>query len=516
MRQLSFEACCAASGFRVEWDKDFSCFISGSGLYEALYLEGSITTPRRFADALARQLDLPENAMSNPIIPDEVYIPGEWNDGNIEKDIKMWNNALESKDTMDQPELTFLTCRLGDCLSGEYTTCQAPFEGRAAKRYVPVEGETIQTTEVEGKEVKRLIRGKLPAFEGKWLCPLELEKTPFWEKLSDSVEFKISKRNIPKLDDVMSYFKRMSLKKKDDYESSDDEEEQHGKRRERRDRRQSKDEGTENEGTDYDSCHTEPEESDEGSKSEDPNEYDTDDGASKASASRSDRREREDPVQKRRNWREDHKDDNPEGYRKKPFGRYNRRGDGNRGEPEKGSRRDDREDRRHNYRRYDDKPYYKKDHYSGRRDDRSDRRRSYRDDRRDNRRRDRHAKKGIDVGKDYNSDLRSIFNRSMPDEAILETLKNPDGKLMRMMQARDKSTTKPLILKLKNFKASGPKCRRPTPFDVILKEIDELAKGQTGTAATLLKQLYTDFVIDPDGLGCTNRSALRHANMSGF
>merc|ERR1711979_184880 len=63
-------------------------------------------------------------------------------------------------------------------------------------------------------------------------------------------------------------------------------------------------------------------------------------------------------------------------------------------------------------------------------------------DRHDNRHK-KNAKIGIDVGNDYNHDLRKIFNRAMPDEAIIETLKNPEGRLIRMMQYRDKSTTKP-------------------------------------------------------------------------
>lgn len=495
MRQLSFEACCAASGFRCEWDKDFSCFISGAGLYEPLFLEGSITTPRRFADALARELDLPTNAMSNPMIPDEVYVPGSWNDGNIEADIKMWNNALESKETMDQPELSFLTCRLGDCVSMDYVTCQAVFEGRSAKRYTPCDDETIQTIKGEdGKEVKRLLRGKLPAYKGKWLCPLELENTPFWDKLKDAVDFKISKKNVPKLDDVMAYFRKMSLQEEsgDKVDTTDDEEDDAASRNAGK----SDDEGSDYNTADYS-------ETDGNKTNGSGDEYDTD-TEPKPSTSKGTRRQ--DPVQRRRDWRESHEDMNPERNRR----RNDRRGSDVRGEPQKpkGQRRGDREHRREDYRRYDEKPYYKKEHVN------SDRRRPQRDD--PERRKPKGNRKGIDVGKEYNADLRALFNRSMPDEAIIETLKNSNGKLMRMMQYRDKSTTKPLIQKLKNFRASGPKCRRATPFDVMLREIDNLAQGQSGTAATLFKQLYTDFIIDPDGLGCTNRQALRAAHQLGY
>ena len=496
MRQLSFEACCTASGFRVEWRKDFSCYVLGAALYDPLFLEGSITTPRRFADALARELGLPENAINNPIIPDDVYVPGSWNEGNIEADIKMWNKALASKETIDQPELTFLTCTVGDCLSADYVTCQAPFEGRASKRYVPGDGETIQTTEVDGQEIKRLIRGKLPAYEGKWLCPIELDRTPFWEKLSNAVEFKVSTRNVPTYDELMRHLKRMSLKD-DGYEvSSDDEGNGDGRDR-------SGDEGS---GYNSNSAH---EESD--GDQDDPKDYDTaDEGVSNPV---NDRRETSDPVHRRRTWREDHEDDSAEQYRRKPHNRYNHRCNGSHGEPEKRGGRDNREQRRSDYRRHDERPYYRNNH-SDRRDDRSDRRRNDREDRYDNRHK-KNAKRGIDVGNDYNHDLRKIFNRAMPDEAIIETLKNPEGRLIRMMQYRDKSTTKPLIMKLKNFRASGSGCRRPAPFEVVLKEIDNLARGQVGTAATLFKQLYTDFVIEAD-LGCTNRAALRRANMSGF
>jgi len=493
MRQLSFEACCSASGFRVEWKKDFSCIVLGAGLYEPLYLEGSITTPRRFADALARELDLPAYAISNPIIPDDVYVPGSWNEGSIEKDMKMWNNALATKDTIEQPELTFLTCRLGDCLSGDYVTCQAPFEGRAAKKYIPGDGETILTTEVDGVETKRLIRGKLPAYEGMWLCPLELDRTPFWEKLSNAVEFKISTRNVPKFDDVMKYFKRMSLKE-DGYCASTDDEDDYDKR-----------ERSDNEGSGYDSNDSAQNESD--GDRENPNDYNTDDGSPERTE---DRREISDPVHRRRNWREDHGDGGAEQFRRKPLNRYSHRCNGDHGEH---TGRDRREQRRHDYRKNDEKPYFRKNH-SDWRDDRSDRRRPNRDYRNDNRHK-KNAKIGIDVGNDYNHDLRKIFNRAMPDEAIIETLKNPEGRLIRMMQYRDKSTTKPLIMKLKNFRASGPGCRKPVPFEAVLEEIDRLARGQVGTAATLFKQLYTDFVIEAD-LGCINRAALRRANMSGF
>lgn len=471
--------------------------ILGAGLYEPLYMEGSITTPRRFADALARELDLPEYAISNPIIPDDVYVPGSWNDGSIEKDMKMWNNALNTKDTIEQPELAFLTCRLGDCLSGDYVTCQAPFEGRAAKRYIPGEGESIQTTEVEGVETKRMIRGKLPAYDGMWLCPLELDRTPFWEKLANAVEFKISTRNVPKFDEVMKYFKRMSLKE-DGYCASTDDDDDYDKR-----------ERSGDEGTGYDTNDSAQHESE--GEQENPDDYDTEnEGARPAEGSR---RETTDPVHRRRNWREDHAGEGAEQYRRKPLNRYGHRSNGSHGEPEKNNGRGQRDQRRHDYRRYDDKPYFRNNR-SDWRDDRSDRRRPNRGDRHDNRHK-KNAKIGIDVGNDYNHDLRKIFNRAMPDEAIIETLKNPEGRLIRMMQYRDKSTTKPLIMKLKNFRASGSGCRRPAPFEAVLEEIDRLARGQVGTAATLFKQLYTDFVIEAD-LGCINRAALRRANMSGF
>jgi len=104
---------------------------------------------------------------------------------------------------------------------------------------------------------------------------------------------------------------------------------------------------------------------------------------------------------------------------------------------------------------------------------------------------------------DYNSPIRAIMRRSMNDECWVASLKNVGGALTKGMAGRDKKSVTVLIGQFKKFGDDGEAIEIPD----LLDHIHLLARGNVGAAATLLKQIFTDFCVDMTSDTARNRSA---------
>jgi hypothetical protein len=106
----------------------------------------------------------------------------------------------------------------------------------------------------------------------------------------------------------------------------------------------------------------------------------------------------------------------------------------------------------------------------------------------------------------YNSGVRAMFRMTMPDEAWIFSLKSTEGGLARAMMGRDRKTASVKIGEMKKFGRDGARS-----LAELLCEMHRLAGGNTAIAATLFKQILTDFALDMTSYTVVNRSAAAEA-----
>jgi len=94
----------------------------------------------------------------------------------------------------------------------------------------------------------------------------------------------------------------------------------------------------------------------------------------------------------------------------------------------------------------------------------------------------------------------------MPDEGWIFSLKSTDGGLARAMMGRDRKAATIKIGELKKFGRDGTRS-----LGELLCEIHRLAGGNVAIAATLFKQILTDFSLDMTSYTVINRSAAAEA-----
>lgn len=106
----------------------------------------------------------------------------------------------------------------------------------------------------------------------------------------------------------------------------------------------------------------------------------------------------------------------------------------------------------------------------------------------------------------YNSGVRAMFRMTMPDEAWIFSLKSTEGGLARAMVGRDRKSATAKIGEMKKFGRD-----RTRSLGELLCEIHRLAGGNVAIAATLFKQILTDFSLDLTSYTVINRSSAAEA-----